>query len=398
VRALNLIYALHKTKKFEKGSKVVVVGAGAAGLMAAAAAAELEASVTLLEQLQGPMELQRNSRIRWIDPFIYDWPLTESAGTRANLPIIDWEAAYAEKVSEQIEDRWNGYVDRYKIHCYWNVAKEKLNFGHYGGRTFVYCSGQYNNEPRTLSQPFDVIVLAVGFGVEAEHDAKYSYWSDDNLDGGFMTNRDGQSWLVSGCGDGGLTDLMRLCIHRFRHGRIIDIFSGVKNIEAVKELLVKAHTQELPAKNTPEEQENFLADLFDDVMNRYDLLPLYQRRLHMPTVFLTGDGPTPYGPNSSILNRLIVCQLQRRGAFQYIPGRARIARVFSEDTYLKRDVDFPDGTTRTFHRVIERHGPRKAIDDPCFGTFRKGFHALKERWDKLFVIGDHTREKQWEVN
>ncbi|MFY9935482.1 MAG: NAD(P)/FAD-dependent oxidoreductase, partial [Silvibacterium sp.] len=97
VRALNLIYALHKTKKFEKGSKVVVVGAGAAGLMAAAAAAELEASVTLLEQLQGPMELQRNSRIRWIDPFIYDWPITESAGTRANLPVIDWKAGYAEK-------------------------------------------------------------------------------------------------------------------------------------------------------------------------------------------------------------------------------------------------------------------------------------------------------------
>jgi len=111
VRALNLVYALHKTNKFRTVSKVVVVGAGAAGLMAAAAAAHLGASVTLLEQLQGPMELQRSSRIRWIDPFIYDWPVTESAGTRANLPFLDWEAACAEKVSEQIEEKWKAFVD-----------------------------------------------------------------------------------------------------------------------------------------------------------------------------------------------------------------------------------------------------------------------------------------------
>lgn len=399
VRALNLIYALHKTKKLRKGKRVFVIGAGAAGLTAAAAAAELEASVMLIEQLQGPMELQRNSRIRWIDPFIYDWPLTESAATRANLPVIDWEAGYAERVSEQIEERWRGYVD--KIECYWSVRKESLAFRHYDGRTYVYCHGRHNNEYRVFQQDVDVLILAVGFGVEPEHDAQYSYWSDDNLDGSFMTNREGQKWLVSGCGDSGLTDLMRLCIHRFRHGRIIDIFSGAKVIDAVKDELVKAHTQTLPTIATPEKREAYLLTLYNDIKRRYDLFPEYERsqkRSHMPEVYLTGNGPSPYGPNSSILNLLIVCQLQRHGAFHYIPGPAKIASVFSDDTFLKREVEFRGKMKQTFHRVIERHAPQKAIDDPCFEEFKDGLVDLKKRWDALFIAGDHTREKQWEVN
>ena len=73
------------------------------------------------------------------------------------------------------------------------------------GRTYVYALGRYNNETCDYQQDVDLVILAVGFGVEPERDAKYSYWSDDNLDGG-LTNRDGQEWLVSGCGDGGAID------------------------------------------------------------------------------------------------------------------------------------------------------------------------------------------------
>ena len=410
VRALNLIYALHKTNKFEKGSRVVVVGAGAAGLMAAAAAADLGADVTVLEQFQGPMELQRNSRIRWIDPFIYDWPVTENAGSRANLPFLDWESEYAEKVSEQIERKWNLLTEKWKgvedpaphkIACFWNIHKEKLIFSAFQGQTRVSCSGRYNGEDRGLAESFKVVILAVGFGIEPEHDAKYSYWSDDNLDGGFRKNRGGQEWLVSGCGDGGLTDLMRLCIHRFRHGRISDIFSGVKNFEAVKDLLEKAYKEQLPKQETRQDQEVFLTNLFTEIKNRYDLLPQYkdvQRRLNMPSVFLSGDGPSPYGPGSSTLNKLIVCQLERHAAFQYIPGRARIKQAFSQGGYLKRKVSFPDGGSRIFHRVIERHGTEKSIDAPCFAPFKGGLAKLEKRWEAVFVAGDQTRDKQWDLD
>ena len=58
---------------------------------------------------------------------------------------------------------------------------------------------------------------------------------------------------------------MRLCIHRFRHGRIIDFFSGVKVIDAVKDELVKAHTQTLPTIASREEQEVYLSNLFNSI-------------------------------------------------------------------------------------------------------------------------------------
>jgi hypothetical protein len=87
----------------------------------------------------------------------------------------------------------------------------------------------------------DVLILAVGFGVELEEDSQSSYWADDSIDGSFLTNRNGQKWLVSGCGDGGLTDLIRLCIRRFRHEKILSLFPDSPEFEYVKSNLSKKH-------------------------------------------------------------------------------------------------------------------------------------------------------------
>src|SRR5690348_5336751 len=61
VRALNLIFLLHETQSLGSGSNVAVVGGGAAGLTAAAAAARVGATVTVLEKRAKPMGLQRKS-------------------------------------------------------------------------------------------------------------------------------------------------------------------------------------------------------------------------------------------------------------------------------------------------------------------------------------------------
>lgn len=71
---------------------------------------------------------------------------------------------------------------------------------------------------------------------------------------------------------------------------------------------------------------------------------------------------------------------------------------FHKAAYLMREVEFPDKRKQVFHRVIERHGTQKAIDEPCFDIFSPGLKELKKRWDELFVAGDHTREKQWELD
>ncbi|MBV8376473.1 MAG: NAD(P)-binding protein, partial [Verrucomicrobia bacterium] len=74
VRALNLIRALLATAVIARGKKLAVIGAGASGLTAAAAAAVKGVNVTVMEELEGILEIQQNNRQRWIHPHIFDWP------------------------------------------------------------------------------------------------------------------------------------------------------------------------------------------------------------------------------------------------------------------------------------------------------------------------------------
>lgn len=70
------------------------------------------------------------------------------------------------------------------------------------------------------------VILAVGFGLEAAPlSMERRYWEGDDFD---APRVDGVSrkWLVSGCGDGALTDLFRLCLREFRHDRMLEEFTS----------------------------------------------------------------------------------------------------------------------------------------------------------------------------
>jgi Pyridine nucleotide-disulphide oxidoreductase len=393
VRALNLIYALFKEGKLNNNSSVAVIGAGAGGLTAAAGAAHLGAKVTVIEKFQSVMELQRNNRQRWIHPFIYDWPDAESPTNRATKILLDWEAAYAENVADQIEMEWKKLVnskDRYRINECLGIDHSKLTFREFSQRTFVSWEG--------TQQPFDLVILAVGFGLERHGGAKSSYWSEDDIDGGFRNDLHSQKWLISGCGDGGLTDVMRLCIRKFRVEKIAAEFERHDRIGDVKEFLRNSH-RSLKKHPTRMEQEVFLAETFERLKTEYDLLKDFENKIqrkNKPEVFLTGSGPSPYGPGSSLLNRLIVCQLARNRAFTYFQGPARILK--REQTAKLKVAFGAEGESvqrGTFDRVIERHGPERAIEEDCLSRFKVAFGRLKTQWGSLQPDDDATRVRQW---
>src|SRR6266852_714846 len=203
VRALNLITALLQTKTLTARMSVAIVGGGAAGLTAAAAAAYKGASVTLFEQLEGPMELQRNNRQRWLHPRIYDWPEPGWENDKADLPLITWSAGYGESVALQIERYWKRLQEDLRINAKWlsTVTITRRN-----DTNILMWQEQGKPGKRDV---FDLIVLAVGFGLEPEGEGQRSYWDEDDLDGSFRRRTDKpKKWLISGCGDGGLTDLM----------------------------------------------------------------------------------------------------------------------------------------------------------------------------------------------
>jgi len=99
-RALNLVHSLFAEKQLGPGSRVCVVGGGAAGLTAAAYAIAKEAVVTVLESHDLLWNL-RGCRTRWLHPNLFRcWPHEDWKCTGTNFPVMNWYAGYASEVGE----------------------------------------------------------------------------------------------------------------------------------------------------------------------------------------------------------------------------------------------------------------------------------------------------------
>jgi hypothetical protein len=138
--------------------------------------------------------------------------------------VLNWKANMASEVVKGIERQWQEIsggaaeilpevkrLERAGRH--WRVGTEK------GDRKF------------------DVVLSCVGFGVE-DGIFSYPYWADLPLDDAKVHSK---TWLISGAGDGALTDLMRLCIRNFLHDdalrKVVDAVektSGAATIETLR--------------------------------------------------------------------------------------------------------------------------------------------------------------------
>jgi hypothetical protein len=101
IRALNLLWALSRKSKIE-GESIVIVGGGIARITAAAAAVLHGARVTLLEQHDEAMHLQRGCNTRYLHPRIFEWPSKNARRAGAELPILNWSVGTASDVATRI--------------------------------------------------------------------------------------------------------------------------------------------------------------------------------------------------------------------------------------------------------------------------------------------------------
>src|SRR6267142_3805449 len=373
VRALNLVAALVKERIICAGREVVVIGGGAAGLTAAAGAACHGARIILLEELYGLMESQRNNRQRWIHPHIYDWPAPGSKDEEADLPILGWNAAYAEQVVNQIERKWDDLCLYYPINIQLGVKGIKITRN--GTDISIKWKGSI-----ALKNP--VIILAIGFGLEPKTQYQDSYWTEDDIDGGFRKSSRKQKWLISGFGDGALTDLMRLCITHFRHGKIVDVFRTESGIVEVEEQLKRMPQSSSPALLT----EGFRQLRLDSLIQ--GLQDIKREGLE---VSIAGPDPFLYGPKASVLNRLIVRVLEKMKRFKLLKGPTKDI-IRSKKGYRVRV-----GKTkpRYFDRVIVRHGPKPCSLEESFRPIWTACTPLKSKWDNNRQP-DKTQVPAWE--
>jgi hypothetical protein len=233
VRALNLIWALDRADKLRPASSIAVVGGGIAGLTAAMALRQIfsltadssRRTVTLFEKRSVLCPLQRGCATRWVHPHIYDWPEPISTNPSAGLPIMNWRAGRASDVAARIVTQWEDEPPHHAVQLeQWRNLRH-LKIDHMSrevewiGERFV--DGATFPEVFGDKRPFDIIILAIGFGDElgsSKHRA-LSYWRNETYGQPDLSGRQ-RRYLVSGTGDGGLIDLLRLRIADFREDRI----------------------------------------------------------------------------------------------------------------------------------------------------------------------------------
>jgi hypothetical protein len=432
VRALNLIWALDSENGSGSGlksQKIGIVGAGAAGITAATAAAIRGAQVWIWEKLQEPMELQQNNRQRWLHPTLYDWPhfndlptnknYTEPSylpllrGDDANLPVLTWSAGYATDVARQILDQWESIANSYpNIHRHFNVklvsirktpdartsmsVEWKPRNGDQGSLEQTQQGGWRElRDIKAEKQNVDALIFATGFGLE---DSKHggTYWDDDAIDSTFHKNDDDdeisstfdkdrkEEWIISGCGDAALMDLMRICIHGFRQDEFLNLLLTSPGVEGLVSRLKASAGTEIEPWRVDRELTEFVKQKLRD--------PQPKVRLIFPEGNLFGSKSSPVNQLATLILKILK---EPKGTFEIIKGRTDVIATPS----AKVVVEVNDQLLKADH-VILRHGPINKLTNEikriCKDAPELKDSDFEKRWKERKLEDDESRRPHWD--
>ena len=203
--------------------RLLVCGAGAAGVTAALHALSLGVETVLVEQSPAPFLRQRLCRSRWLDPVQYDWSANHwTAGTFPHagpgMPL-PWPADRSHRLAFRWHLRLNAALAnplltfRRPDHAVGAPTPITNPAGEVLGVEVTFHSG--------LREVFGMVLWCVGFGDERRfappNYTGFAFWDTDPFeqpDWGVKPPPAGLRALVSGGGDGALQDVIRLATRR----------------------------------------------------------------------------------------------------------------------------------------------------------------------------------------
>ncbi len=217
-------------------------------------------------------------------------------------------------------------------------------------------------DPNYQTATAPILILAVGFGTEKELPPAdtTSYWRDNQLDQDDEDSDERRAYLISGTGDGGLTDLLRATINDFRHDTLVsDFLLDRPNVASLKAKLLNIEEAARRAAN-PASVEPLLMTGYRDLNDLSEPIDkLLQHRLRTDRrVALNGPGE-PLTLRASVLNRYLTSRLIFNDHVIYHKGRLDAATVLRSGRKLSVTLQ---GKVFEFDKVVIRHGTSPALE------------------------------------
>jgi len=333
IRAFNLVWSLRESGRLKEGTTVAVIGAGIAGLTAAIGLAACGVDTTIYEKRSEPLSVQRGNFTRFIHPNVASWcEIPIGAGyPLTHLPYMNWRAGLAGHVNEELEEQWKLAKEVFRLSLKLGQDVKAVSCQKAGSKVDIFVA---NESP----QPFDIVVLAVGPGFEDGKD----YWRNDDYAQPVPRTIESQKFVVSGIGDGGLIEVLRLKVNRFQHD---EFFNKVMYQDWLKAAAAQirngARWETLWEGPTYEGSESFRDFLSDNFL-----------RQDTEVTLLDKSGKFWDNKRSSLLHRLCVHLLWQKNKISKVDKEWRTNNKSWQTRY------FPE---TKFRRVL-RNGPISAFD------------------------------------
>ncbi len=402
LRAFHLVQALEE-KELVRNRKVVVVGARLAGITAAISCFLRGArKVTIYERNHECLAYQHGASHRFVHPHIFRWPDESANRERTDFPILNWSAGNADAIratlikqftqllaaclkrrglthSPDVLDyaaapegdhhpRGDDHKEKFRLRLGCDVRsispfldkqRPRLSVIAEGQEAlFVHARGEYLpvGPIRNYQRSYDVAIVAAGFGLEAEVAGVpfRSYWNLDVLSQPTIRGTWPRRWLVSGTGDGGLIDAIRLRLFDVDQATLTGLLLGTRDLsglgvtagqwsnttasacegmmEALRrdlkgfdERLLRG-TEEAVAEEFSGRSHAAFAALRERHKDAFEGLRCFLEAKERTdtVVYLNGPSAGPYQPSASLFNRFLVYLLRRHCGLRFRRGRLKL--------------------------------------------------------------------------
>ena len=430
IRALDLISGLRLVREEDFARReplIAVVGAGLAGMMATSALREIDGGagrikVHMYEFGDDVLTKHRDASHRLVHPTINRWPFEPIEHSSA-LPMFNWCAIACDKVMAQVRKEWEGRkpppflppkgrrtVPLQDFMMVSGVRVERIDSWtdpiafDAAEKSRLVLDKTVNgltDSQGVVKHKYDLVIVATGYGIENRkvHATTKTYWQYEELESEIQAesrkhDAHKRNYYVTGCGDGGLVDLLRIM-----HG---DFNAGWLTVMAAKALEGTAIAREIKAAEfdalrwarsiftlEPDIAVHPAGAIRPDKMDEVDtivsrrLQPVYQQlvarlnghfnrkdsredrakydavskvlnqsleKVRMANhVFLVAPLPAPYKPFAAPIHKLLIAHALSQGKFAYRQGQ-------QTDNYLTLTGHTTVYGADPMVRIIPRHG------------------------------------------